>query len=72
MGDPAVKTKLDAMGRAAREAARELRLASAQTRTRAIAAMARRLGADREAEIDEAIAQIGDISRLRLFDAVTP
>ena len=37
-----------------------------------LAAMARRLGNDREAEIDEAITQIGDISRLRLFDAVTP
>jgi 2-oxo-4-hydroxy-4-carboxy-5-ureidoimidazoline decarboxylase len=37
-----------------------------------LAAMARRLSNDREAEIDEAIAQIGEISRLRLFDAVTP
>jgi len=37
-----------------------------------LAAMARRLGNDREAEIDEAITQIGDISRLRLFGAVTP
>jgi 2-oxo-4-hydroxy-4-carboxy--5-ureidoimidazoline (OHCU) decarboxylase len=33
--------------------------------------MARRLSNDREAEINEAIAQIGEISRLRLFDAVT-
>jgi 2-oxo-4-hydroxy-4-carboxy-5-ureidoimidazoline decarboxylase len=35
-------------------------------------AMARRLAHDPQSEIDEAIAQIGLISRLRLFDAVTP
>jgi 2-oxo-4-hydroxy-4-carboxy-5-ureidoimidazoline decarboxylase len=37
-----------------------------------LAAMARRLAHDRAEEIDEAIAQIGLISRLRLFDAVSP
>ena len=37
-----------------------------------LAAMARRLENDPEAEIDEAIAQVGDISRLRLFDVVKP
>ncbi len=35
-------------------------------------AMTRRLTHDRISEIDEAIAQIGLISRLRLFDAVAP
>jgi 2-oxo-4-hydroxy-4-carboxy--5-ureidoimidazoline (OHCU) decarboxylase len=34
--------------------------------------MTRRLAHDPQSEIDEAIAQIGLISRLRLFDAVTP
>jgi 2-oxo-4-hydroxy-4-carboxy--5-ureidoimidazoline (OHCU) decarboxylase len=34
--------------------------------------MARRLDHNPPSEIDEAIAQIGLISRLRLFDAVTP
>ncbi len=37
-----------------------------------LSAMARRLVHDRAGEIDEAIAQIGLISRLRLFDTVTP
>jgi len=37
-----------------------------------LSAMTRRLTHDRISEIDEAIAQIGLISRLRLFDAVTP
>ncbi len=37
-----------------------------------LSAMARRLVHDQGREIDEAIAQIGLISRLRLFDTVTP
>ncbi len=37
-----------------------------------LSAMDRRLAHDQACEIDEAIAQIGLISRLRLFDAVTP
>jgi len=37
-----------------------------------LSAMTRRLAHDRISEIDEAIGQIGLISRLRLFDAVTP
>jgi 2-oxo-4-hydroxy-4-carboxy-5-ureidoimidazoline decarboxylase len=41
-------------------------------KTSILRAMTRRLAHDRISEIDEAIAQIGLISRLRLFDAVTP
>jgi 2-oxo-4-hydroxy-4-carboxy-5-ureidoimidazoline decarboxylase len=41
-------------------------------KTSILGAMARRLAHDPQTEIDEAIAQIGLISRLRLFDAVTP
>jgi 2-oxo-4-hydroxy-4-carboxy-5-ureidoimidazoline decarboxylase len=41
-------------------------------KTAILAAMARRLAHDPEAEIAEAIAQIGLISRLRLQDRVTP
>ncbi len=41
-------------------------------KTSILSAMTRRLAHDRGREIDEAIAQIGLISRLRLFDAVTP
>jgi 2-oxo-4-hydroxy-4-carboxy-5-ureidoimidazoline decarboxylase len=37
-----------------------------------LSAMTRRLAHDPQSELDEAIAQIGLISRLRLFDAVTP
>jgi len=37
-----------------------------------LSAMTRRLAHDHRSEIDEAIAQIGLISRLRLFDTVTP
>ena len=37
-----------------------------------LSAMTRRLAHDRHREIDEAIAQIGLISQLRLYDAVTP
>jgi len=37
-----------------------------------LSAMTRRLARDPQIEIDEAIAQIGLISRLRLFDTVTP
>jgi 2-oxo-4-hydroxy-4-carboxy-5-ureidoimidazoline decarboxylase len=41
-------------------------------KTSILDAMSRRLAHDRSSEVDEAIAQIGLISRLRLFDAVTP
>jgi 2-oxo-4-hydroxy-4-carboxy-5-ureidoimidazoline decarboxylase len=41
-------------------------------KTSILRAMTRRLSHDPSSEIDEAIAQIGLISRLRLFDAVTP
>jgi 2-oxo-4-hydroxy-4-carboxy-5-ureidoimidazoline decarboxylase len=41
-------------------------------KTSILNAMARRLTHDPQSELDEAIAQIGLISRLRLFDAVTP
>jgi len=41
-------------------------------KTSILSAMTRRLAHDPKGEIDEAIAQIGLISRLRLFDAVTP
>ncbi len=41
-------------------------------KTSILSAMARRLAHDPQIEIDEAIAQIGLISQLRLFDAVTP
>ncbi len=41
-------------------------------KTSILSAMARRLTHDRPREIEKAIAQIGLISRLRLFDAVTP
>jgi 2-oxo-4-hydroxy-4-carboxy-5-ureidoimidazoline decarboxylase len=41
-------------------------------KTSILSAMTRRLANERISEIDEAIAQIGLISRLRLFDAVTP
>jgi len=41
-------------------------------KTSILSAMTRRLAHDPQSEIDEAIAQIGLISRLRLFDAVTP
>jgi len=37
-----------------------------------LSAMTRRLAHDPQSEVGEAIAQIGLISRLRLFDAVTP
>jgi len=42
------------------------------TKTSILNAMTFRLAHDPPSEIDEAIAQIGLISRLRLFDAVTP
>jgi 2-oxo-4-hydroxy-4-carboxy-5-ureidoimidazoline decarboxylase len=41
-------------------------------KTSILAAMTRRLAHDPDREVDEAIAQIGLISQLRLFDAVTP
>ncbi len=41
-------------------------------KTSILSAMSRRLAHDPQSEVDEAIAQIGLISHLRLFDTVTP